>query len=199
MNGSSLSVSSVSLLIYLYLFMKNGIHLVSAKNAKNKIEASILRRKHSWLVGGRTGRRTYFSHHALVVLWLSSVALSGLYIWLYFISVPVAGQCGLVSPVPTVLREINSFYGHFQSGPQNCLHLSTTLKDWFLLGKFTGSLPAPQIQTLLHSIPGLQVQDLHLQFYARPVSVWKLQFTDNSADKFLPRDEIMSKPFQMVG
>ena len=113
---------SVSLLIYLYLFMKNGIHLVSAKNAKNKIEASILRRKHSWLVGGgRTGRRTYFSHHALVVLWLSSVALSGSYIWLYFISLAVAAQCGLVSPVPTVLREINSFYGHFQSGPSTGL------------------------------------------------------------------------------
>ena len=192
MNGSSLSVSSVSLLIYLYLFMKNGIHLVSAKNAKNKIEASILRRKHSWLevVGG----------HILVGL-----------LWLYWLSsyygcdstlsheqwLPRVGRCRLVQL--NSQREINSFYGHFQSGPQNCLHLSTTLKDWFLLGKFTGSLPAPQIQTLLHSIPGLQVQDLHLQFYARPVSVWKLQFTNNSADKFLPRDEIMSKPFQMVG
>ena len=63
MNEVPPSVSSVSLLIYLYLFMKNGIHLVSAKNAKNKIEASILRRKHSWLevVGG----------HILVgLLWL---------------------------------------------------------------------------------------------------------------------------------
>ena len=126
MNGVPPSDSSVSLLIYLYLFMKNGIHLVSAKNAKNKIEASILRRKHSWLVGGgRTGRRTYFSHHALVVLWLSSVAVSGSYIWLYFISLAVAAQCGLVSPVPTVLREINSFYGHFQSGPST--GLSSTL------------------------------------------------------------------------
>ena len=99
------------------------------------------------------------------------------------------GQCGLVSPVPAQQCWERSTAFMVISSPVPGT-VSKTLKDRCPL-----PFPSPS--------PNTNHRPFHFWSAiagsaSASVLVWKLQFTNNSADRFLSRDEIMSSHFKWL-